>query len=76
MSSTSLSMLLHWAYTLVRLFLAKAIGHSVKLPGASFLGKYIPSLTCRRLAPRPTPDASFSRYKCPVCCGMLYMHSS
>ena len=63
MPEASFSMLLYQISALVMLLLAKAIGHSAALLGASFLGNHILSLTCRRFAQNHT-NASVSRYSC------------
>ena len=48
----------------VRLLLMNAIGNNALLLGVSFLESCMLYLTCRRVAPRPTHDASVSRYSC------------
>ena len=62
-SSASLSMLLYHYCALNRILPAKAVGQRVTLSGISLCPHLMPSYTCNKLASRPTPDASISRYR-------------
>ena len=64
MPRASLSMLQHWFYD-NQAFACKwyCLG-SAALSSALFHKNHIPSLTCRKLALRLTPDASACRYEC------------
>ena len=61
---TSLFLLVYLDSSLVRFFITNAIDCITVLSHALFPGNPMPSFVCRRLAPRPTPDASVSRFNC------------
>ena len=60
--SASLYMLLYHHAVLDRLFLAKVMGQIIALSSTSSYLQLMSSLTCHKVAPRPTPGASVSRY--------------
>ena len=70
MPSTSPKMLLYHVSAYVKLLHANVVGHTAVLSDALSFGNPIPSLTCRRLAPRLTSDVSLSRYSCFSHCRM------
>ena len=63
MPKASHSMLLHHCFILDKLLLVNTMGHNVVLFGTSSSPEFMPSLTCKRLAPRLIPDATISRYR-------------
>ena len=64
------------ASVLVKILLANAMGHSTALLEASFLRSCIPSLACRKLVPRLSPNASVSMESYCFHCRMSWLYSS
>ena len=62
MPSASCFMLLYKVSALDRPLMANAIGQRILLPGVSPVRQFISFLICNKPAPKPTPDASVSRY--------------
>ena len=61
MLSASLSMLLYLVSVLDTLLLVNVMGCNIILSSGSFHGQFIPTLTSRHPAPKPTSEASLSK---------------
>ena len=74
MPRASHSMLLYHCSILDKVVLKNAMKHNAVLCGTFSCLQFMPSLTCKRPAPRPIPEVSASRYRALMCHRISCMH--